>query len=189
MRDLIELKKNDSVVAVISLSFLTRIELWDVESKQNAKDGDFVQIQTVKNLDWFDKKDPSDDVNDLYKDYVKQWLTWYDVEAETVKLLQQVLSFAGWCKYNKIKYVIFSGPLQEPIDFNAPFVEPFYNELINDNQIINIFEQSFTEWCYNKGHNGINENYMEIHGKKYKCGHLNEEAHKDWANYLIKNYL
>lgn len=201
LRDLIELKKNNNdIVAVISLSFLNRIELWDIESKQHIKDGDFakfpsikdgdfVQIQTVNKLDWYDKKQPIDLINNLYKDYIKQWLTWYNVEAETVNLLQQILSFAGWCKYKQIKYVIFSGPLQESIDFNSPFVESFYNEMVNDPQIINIFEESFTEWCYNKGYRGIDDYNMEIHGKTYKCGHLGEEAHQAWANYLVENYL
>lgn len=192
MRDLIELKKNNDIVAVISLSFLNRIELWDIESKQNTKkDGDFVQIQTVNELDWYDKKQPSKPVNNLYKDYVKQWLTWYDVEAETVNLLQQVLSFAGWCKHNKIKYVIFSGPLQESIDFDSLFVESFYSEMIKDPQIINIFEESFTEWSFSRGYDHVDDQdyTMKIRDKTYKCNHPGEEAHQAWANYLVENYL
>jgi hypothetical protein len=116
-------------------------------------------------------------------------LRLYDVEAETINLLKEILLLTTWCKYNKIKYVIFSGPLQEPVDFEFPAIKPFYQSVAEDPYIIDIFKNSFTEWCLNRGHSPIDDYSQIIHGKTYDIGHHSEDAHKDFANYLFENYL
>lgn len=90
---------------------------------------------------------------------------------------------------NNIKYVFFSGPLQEPIDFESPFVKPFYDELDKNPNVINFFQNSFTKWCVDRGHEPINDYTQEIHGKTYKVGHQGEAAHADFSKYLFDNYL
>ena len=188
LRDLIELKKTeDSIIAVMSMSFILRTELWDMTyTDKFVNDGDFKSFQTTKSKKWFyDKESPIS----RYNDYSTQWLKWYNVEAETVNLIKEIILFTAWCKLNKIKYVVFSGPLQEPIDFQAPFVNSFYNELINDKNILNIFTDSFTEYCVKQGFSPIDSFTQEIHGKTYIIGHHGQQAHQSFANFLIKNYL
>lgn len=196
LRDLIELKKeHNKITAIISLSFILRTELWNKDPKRQDRwkqsgDGEFVSIQFANTMDWHEQPD-----NALMRyesrvsSYGKSWLTWFDVEAETTNLLQQILLFVTWCEQNDIKYVIFTGPLQEPINMDAPFVKSFNDEVNSNNSIIDIFSSSFTEWCNNKGHQPIDNYTMMIHGKSYICGHHGEAAHRDWANYLIENYL
>lgn len=189
LRDLILLKrKHNDIVAVISLSFLLRTELWDSDLKQNRfiNDGEFVSLQPTDSKDWFLKKISS---GNIYSDYLTQWLKWYNVEAQTVNLLKDILLLTSWLKQNNIKYVLFSGCLQEPIDFNSTFIKPFYEEVANDKNIIDICQFSFTEWCLNHGHVPIDDYRQEIHGKTLDIGHHGESAHRDFAKFLFENYL
>ena len=195
LRDLIELKQttNEDIVAVIALSFTIRTELWDrthlINKWRTSNDGDFLSLQFATSPNWFSKKDQVSSSNGSYKNYSRQWMEWFNIEAETTKLLQEIILLTSWCDNNNIKYVLFSSALHHPIDFTAPFINSFY-ELINSNKnIINIFKQSFTEYCIINEHIPIDDYSQEMNGKKYIIGHHGEEAHKDFANYIFENYL
>jgi|688.fasta_scaffold17000_15 hypothetical protein len=193
IRDLMSLqKKHKDIVAVISLSFTIRSELWlkdhSYSKWKNSNDGDFFSCQFTLSHDWFNDKNKKV-VNDIYKQYAKQWLNWFNIEAETTKLLHQLVLLTSWLKTNKIKYVILSSALQEPVDFTSPFISSFYDELINDSNILNIFEQSFTEWCNEHGFAPINDYLQSIHGKTYIIGHRDQLAHQAFAEYLLENYI
>jgi hypothetical protein len=190
LRDLIRLKsQHDQLMAVVSLTFPLRTELWDAGLSQNrfVNDGEFTSIQTTVSKSWFYASETSD--HPRYKKFIDQYITWYNVEAETMKLLQEIILFTTWCKHNDIRYVIFSGPLQEPVDVTAPFIQDFYAEVCKDPNVINIFENSFTEWCTGRGFTPIDEYTQEIHGRTYDIGHHGEQAHRAFANYLMENFL
>lgn len=195
LRDLIELKKqHQEIVATISLSCIQRTEIWHPNSSErykweNSNDGDFASYQFAQTKNWYQTKNIAESIDLELREYGKNWLTWYNVEAETTNLLQQLILFSSWCKHENIKCVIFSGPLQESVDFSAPFIKPFYDTVLADPMIIDIFSQSFTEWCNNQGFTPTDSYTMEIHNKIYDCGHHGEQAHKAWANYLIEKYL
>lgn len=190
LRDLIELKKvHTDIVAVISLTFPLRTEIWDPDITDNrfVNDGEFVSLQTTQSKRWFydnELVEPS-----RYQGYIKEWLRWYNIEAETVELLREILLLTTWCKHNNIKYVIFSGALQEQVDLESTFIRSLYLEVARDPNIIDIFSESFTEWCVCHGHKPIDDFTQEIHGKTYIIGHHGELAHKDFAKFLFENYL
>ena len=192
LRDLLEIKKtHDSAIAVISLTFTVRKELWDTSSfgkTEFVNDGDFRSITLVESNNWFQDIDNSL-MNQTDADYKKQQLIWFDIEAETVNLLTEIILFAAWCKLNNIKYVIFSGPIQESVDFTAPFIKDFYDAVMSDGNVIDMFTNSFTEYCINRGFAPIDHYIADIHGKTYNVGHHGESAHRDFANFLIENYL
>ena len=192
LRDLVALKKqHDDIVAVISLSFPLRTELWDTAVLDNRfkHDGEFVSIQPTQSKNWFANKVSDRHLPQKYVDYANQWLIWYNIEAETTKLLKEILLLTTWCKYNKIKYVIFSSTLQESVDLESPFIKSFYDQVAADHQVIDIFKFSFTEWCLGHGHTAIDQFVQDIHGKVYDIGHHGENAHRDFANFLFENYL
>jgi hypothetical protein len=190
LRDLIKLRQqHNNIVAVISLSFPLRTELWDLTLGNHNRfknDGDFTSIQTTTSKNWRNEANTS---NSKYKNFVDQWLRWYSIEAETVKMLQDILLLTSWCKGNNIKYVIFSGPLQEPVDLSASFIKPFFDEVTKDKNIINIFEKSFTSWCIANNFTPIDNFSQEVLGNIYNIGHHGEAAHRAFASYLIENYL
>lgn len=191
LRDLMSLKQtHKDIVAVISLSFPLRTEIWDpnvIGRNQFVNDGEFISVQTTRSKNWFFNR--SETTTSKYQDYINEWLRWYNIEAETVELLKEIILLTTWCKQYNIRYVIFSGPLQEPVDFESSFISSFYKELANDPNIINIFEFSFTEWCVKRGHQPIDDYTQEIHGTTYSIGHQSETAHKDFAKFLFENYI
>lgn len=195
LRDLIELKKKDpDILAVISMSFTIRTELWDEETQagywKQCNDGGFASYSFAVGTHWFtDGIITNKGIPATMQAYAKQWLINFDIEAETTNLLSQCLLLTNWLKSNNIKYVLLSSCLQEPIDFNAPFVKPFYTELFADPRVINFYNFSFTEYVLSKGHTPIDVGVQEIHGKKYNTGHHGDLAHKEFANYLIENYF
>ena len=191
LRDLMVLKKKyANIVAVVSLSYIIRTEVWDPNIKNNRfiNDGEFTSITPTHLKNWF--FDLQNSVTSEYKDFSKQFLINYNVEAETIKLLQSIILFSTWCKYNNIKSIIFSGPLQEKVDFSSPFIQDFYQEFKQDNGIIDIFEFSFTQWCILKGFKPINANRTQhIHDKVYDVGHHGQAAHEAFANFLLEEHL
>ena len=186
LRDLMQLKEiHDDIKVVISLSFILRTELWDTDRQVTrfVNDGDFVSFQSTHAKNWTVNPELEDS---KFKQYTKQWLTWYNVEAITTNLLKDILLFSSWCTLNKIKYVILSGPLLESIDFTAPFIASFYNEMKSNESIINPFEVSFTEWCLSHNFIPIDHFTQAIHGKEQIVGHHGEEAHRAFSDFLVQ---
>lgn len=191
LRDLIDLKKqHKDIFAVICLSFTVRTEIWDSNlvgvSDENNNDGEFRSIQPAITKTWFEETFKE---KEQYADYKKQWLTWFNIEAETTNLLKETIFFTNWCKQNNINYVILSACIQEPIDFNSAFVKNFYQEVTQDTHILNFFDFSFTKWCVDQGHTPLYNNTHVIHGKTYEIGHHGTEAHHDFAKFLINNFI
>lgn len=190
LRDLISLKQHhEKIVAIISLTFPLRTEIWDstVANTPFINDGEFISIQTTRSKNWF--FDRSETTTSKYQDYINEWLRWYNIEAETVELLKEILLLTTWCKHHNIKYVLFSGPPQEPVDLKSSFIDSLYQEVAKDTNIIDIFENSFTQWCVDRNHVPIDDFTQNVHGTNYIIGHHGEVAHKDFANFLIENYI
>lgn len=192
LRDLIELKKtHKKIKAIINVTYVIRTEVWDPtpkDPKDYNNDGNFVNLTPTNVKDWASKDKTV--TSKIYHDYCKQFLIHYNVESEITKLLQNIILLSSWCKLNDVDYVIFSGPLQETIDFTAPFIKPFYNLVCEDKNILNLFEFSFTEWCLEHNFTPITKNRtQEIHGKIYDVGHHGEAAHHAFSEFLFENYL
>ena len=84
----------------------------------------------------------------------------------------------------KIDYESIEISLKDkPIDFLAPFVHPFWSQLKKNKNVIDFEDFSFCQYNLSKGH-------VPIDYKLYKeFGHHGEAAHRDFATYLIENYL
>jgi hypothetical protein len=139
--------------------------------------------------DWYQNKNVDAGIPAKLDSFAKNWITWYNVEAETTKLLQQCLLLVNWLQNNNIRYVLFSSCLQEPVDIVSPFIKPFYDELFLNPGVLNFFTESFTEYCLGHNHEPIDHHLQEIHGITKNIGHHGSEAHNDFANYLFENYL
>lgn len=198
MKDLINFKKeHDNIIACIGLSFIYRHEVWDATTKslywKNTNDAEFASYQFANDIGWFEKLKNSDTsfmeksafIPPHIKSYGKEWLRLFDAEAEITRLLQQVLMFSAWCTTNNIRHCIFTGPPIEKInDFNAPFIKPFYDEVMNNKNILNLFDFGFTKYCSSKGHIPY-----DIDKFSSLIGHYDENAHFDFAEFLSERFL
>jgi hypothetical protein len=183
LRDLINLKSEttEKIIAIISLSFIYRISIWDpigqAKRWKYSDDGEFACYHL------FLSQNKSFNMPDHLKKYTKELGILFNPEAEMTKLLTNVELISAWCNYNKIKCIIFSGPTQEDvIDFNAPFIKPFYNSVMLNKNILNLFDFSFCKYCESQGFQGFD---YQLYGKN---AHHNEDAHEQFADFLIKNF-
>jgi hypothetical protein len=97
--------------------------------------------------------------------------------------------FTGWCKEQGIHYIIFSGPLQQSLDFTSTDIKSLYETVTKDTNILDMFNISFTEYCINNNFTPIDDFTQDINGIIKIVGHHGEAAHKQWAEFLIKNYI
>lgn len=193
LRDLINLRKlySGNITTVINLSFIHRKSFWDPfgqeEKWKNSDDGEFASYQLMIGNNWFEKFHTKNKLETnapihLNK-FIREHIRFFDPEAEFTNLFQQLILFSSWCRENNIQYIIFSGPVQEDrIDTQAPFIEPFYTTIIQDKNILDIFEFSFCNYCFEQGFIGFD--YEEF-GKN---SHQTEEAHARFAKFLVENF-
>lgn len=188
LRDCIEIQPN---LVLIGLTFISRTEAWQPWLPNNTNDGDFhpIIIDHGK-LDW--TKGLYTKINNIHqyadqpiRDYYQQWLLHYNPEAELYNLLTDILMLTSWLKEQGIRYLVFANTDVFPadIDYNAPFLSSLRDNILKDKSIINPWEFSFGTYARSLGHKPKDENLYGDHG------HPNEQAHIDFANHLIVNYI
>lgn len=184
VRDLLELKQqtDEEIVVLISYAGLFRNESWHNDREPVDNDGHFYSFQIG---DY--KKNIFDFWSDEIQNYAKSWFSQFTEEAEVTNLLCELILLTGFLRDNKIKYLIWSGPQTEcihPVDSDAPFISEFYKKITSDPRVFLPYDQiSFCTWCTSRG-------YVPMDFAKFgKYGHHGEEAHKAFAEHLLKNYL
>lgn len=174
VRDLIDLDTTEPILVLISISNIYRTEYWSASGQDN--DGHFKSIRV-----WQTEKDKQDPV---IAEYLKQYSLLHNDEAEMTNLYCSLVMLTSFLKSKGYRYLIWNGPsTYKPVDFSAPFISPFAEELNRDLNIIPFDKFSFCKYNVDKGHVPIDYNLYKEHG------HHGEAAHQDFANYLIENYL
>ena len=196
LRSLITLKnKQNDITALIGLSFIGRTELWQPNKQPTLHDGDFHPIMNAKilSLDW-SKNLHNTRINDIHKyadlevkDYYKQWLIHMSKEAEVTNLIADVIMLTDFARLNNIKLVLFCNTQKLPglpdVDINAPFLKTFVEYAKLNTSIIDLWEFSFADYALSLGHIPKDKSLFGV------TGHPNEQAHIDFGNYLLENYV
>lgn len=178
VRDIIKLrqKTTESILCVICLGSLIRHEWWNSLKKPGPTDtdGHFESFQ-VHGLD--NKKH-------LAAGYIDQWYRVYNDEAAQTNLLMELVLLTAWLKNNNCDYTIFAGNnlTYKPLDYSDIFIKDFASTVFADDKILHLNTFSFTQYCLDKGHRPFDFDQWGIHG------HHGEEAHSDFANFLLENY-
>lgn len=147
-----------------------RTEYWGKTAVDN--DGQFNSVRLWDNH-------PADISN-----YVKEYSLIHNEEAEVTNLYCSLVMLTSFLEQKGYNYLIWNGTNTfKPIDFLAPFVHPFWSQLKKNKNVIDFEDFSFCQYNLSKGH-------VPIDYKLYKeFGHHGEAAHRDFATYLIENYL
>jgi len=192
LRDLIELrqKTNESIVALIGLSYFFRTELWQPLIPTVDNDGNFhpVAINTshaIKTNNFY-----SGDINDAYnntdqsvRDYYRQWLIHESKEALITEQTTDVIMFIAWCRNNSISCLVWNNasrwPTEPEVNCNDVFLKPLVQHLLDNPSVINPWEFSFIEWAKSLGHVPYD---AQIYGDN---GHPPAQAHTDLAQHLL----
>jgi hypothetical protein len=196
LRSLIQQKKQtDDITALVGLSFISRTELWQPFKVATGNDGDFHPLCSNKiiSLDWSNGianthiKNIHNYLDPKVREYYKQWLIHLHPESEVSNLLADIIMLLGFAKTNSIKLLVFCGTQKLPgppdVDMSAPFLQDFVeNAKVNDS-IIDLWNFSFADYALSLGHRPKDEKLYGLNG------HPNEQAHIDFGNYLLKNYV
>jgi hypothetical protein len=172
IRDLLDLKKeNKDILAIIGLAHTNRFEFWGEDPVNN--DGHFQSFQ------------PGSVVPNLAKHLHKGWIENYNDESANINLFLDLILLTKFFKSYDINYLIWQGSMSlKSSDFDAAFIKNFYVEVKADSKILDMFNFSFSKYCsIMKGYIPYDSNLYGIHG------HHCEQAHKDFAEYLLENYL
>ena len=194
LRDLIELRNQDfDIIALVGLTFVSRTELWQPWLPANQTDGHFHSINVDhKKIDWSIKGLIDTIVPDIHqladeriRDYYKHWLEHYHPESAVTELLTDVIMFTGWCRYNKIKYCVFSNvdvlPDDKTVGYTSPFIDSLKDQILEDSNIIDPWQFSFGTYSLENG-------FLPKDYQKYgNHGHPDSNAHKFFGQYLIKH--
>lgn len=172
IRDLLDLKKaHKDILAIIGLAPTNRFEFWGDVAIDN--DGHFKSFQ------------PSSVVPNTAKYLHRGCIENYNDESSNTNLFLDLILLTGFLKRYDINYLIWQGSMSlKPSDFDAPFIKNFYIEVNSDTKILDMFDFSFSKYCsIIKGYTPYDSDLYGIYG------HHCEQAHKDFAEYLLENYL
>lgn len=183
VRDLLELKsKQTDIFALISFTSLYRFEFWNNEKPAIENDGHFRSLQ-LSSLNKNNYNSPIDNI--LIEKYASSWFQLYDDEAQICNLFSKIVLLTNFLKNNNIGYLIWFGPMNyKTVDYTTPFIKTFYQDIFNNKNIINFDQFSFSHYC------SVTKGHVPYDSEKYGIyGHHCELAHKDFANYLLENYI
>ena len=180
VRDLISIKEShpeEKILAVICLGSLLRNEWWDEKyiPSYEETDGHFQSFQLHMS--------PNNTKKQIYK-FSQEWYKLYNDEAEQTNMLLDLVLLTTWFKSNNIEYIIFASNniTYKKIDYNDIFIKNFSKLIFQDPNILNINDFSFTKFCLDK-------NYIPYDFDLYQnYGHHGEEAHKEFADFLLNFY-
>lgn len=183
-RDLLELKENnEKILALISLSSFYRSEIWYDNIPALNNDGHFksFQVNNLNNDNSHRSKLPTIEA----EMYAKNWFLLHNDEAESSNLFYKLNLFTTFLEHKDIQYLIWAGPMTlKQVDFGTPFIKPFYKHIANNKNIINLYDFSFSKYCsIIKKHEPYDSDQFGIYG------HHAEQAHEDFAEYLLEAYL
>ena len=195
-RDLLELKnksKNEEILCLIGLTFISRTELWQPNIAATDNDGHFHSIQIDFRKHDYTAGLINTFIKDVHlsapveiKDYYKQWLLHLSKEAVVTDLITDLILFKNFCQQQNIKILIWNNaqlwPSQPEVDVDDIFLKTFSNLTINDKNILNLWKFCFLDYALAMGHSPRD---VHILGSS---GHPGGPAHQDFARYLI-NYL
>jgi hypothetical protein len=174
IRDLLELKTTEKVLVLIGTTNVYRTEYWSETPTNN--DGHFRSIRLTETR--------NDKHSKEYANYAREYSLLHSEEAEVTNLYCDLVMLTSFLKEKGYSYLIWNGTNTfKPIDFSAPFVSAFANQLSADNNVIPIDKFSFCEYSLSKGHVPID---YKVYGN---YGHHGEAAHRDFAQYIIENHL
>jgi hypothetical protein len=177
VRDILDLRSNtsDPILSVICLGSLIRNEWWNNDKilPVGFKDGHFesFQIHSVRHNPQLP----------CYQ-YANEWYRHYNDEAEQTNLMKDLVMLTSFFKQHKVDYIIFAGNNFKPVDYQDIFIKTFYDCVVNDPDILDLNNFSFTRYCLENQHIPFDHNRYGDHG------HHDESAHRDFAKFIFNHY-
>jgi hypothetical protein len=187
------LNPHAKIVALISLSFDLRSEIWWPPGSNGApEESDFITHTFSDQIDWRERlfkknvvnpKKIDSIVNDdvaakYYEQFSKGRAFFFSTEAERINFLCDLIMFRSLLESLKIDFLIFQGP---PVDkLSECYLKDFFQkELSSDQRFFDFENFSFTRWCHEQEF--IPYDFKE----RPLIGHYEPNAHEKFAQDVI----
>ena len=196
--DIIQQRKHNpsqKIIAIISLSFELRSELWIEDiAPENKMDPDreqesnFVTHSFSGSLNWrkrmFSGKLGNPTLNrriqpsKFLDHYNKGRAYFYSPYAERINLYADLIMFTASCKKYNINYLIFRGPLPEQLQ-PEHVIEFFKAEIVKDTRVVDLENFGFCNWCCEQKF--IPRDMFDTP----EIAHYNSDAHEAFAKQVL----
>ena len=197
--DIIEQRKQNpsqKIIAIISLSFELRSEVWiDDIAPENKMDADrqqesnFVTHSFSTSQDWRKGMFSGTLVNPTLSNkriqpskfldhYNSGRAYFYSPYAERINLLADLIMFTASCKKYNINYLIFRGPLAEQLQ-SEHVIEFFKAEITQNAQVVDLENFGFCNWCCEQKFSPIDM------FDRPTIAHYNSNAHEAFAKQVL----
>jgi hypothetical protein len=191
--DIIEQRKinpSQKIIALISLSFELRSELWLEDNKPiNAQESNFVTHSFSATTDWRTRLFKGTLLNDsignskipnskFLEQYNNGRAYFYSPYAERINLLTDLLMFTAICEKYNINYLLFQAPKAEKLE-NEHLLDFLKNQLYNDPRVFDLETFGFLDWAYNQKFNPLD--MLDTP----QIAHYNSDAHQAFANEIL----
>ena len=187
LMDIIEQRKlnpDQNIIALIQVTHESRFEIFLPEIPHaNPKESNFVSF--TQSDSWLNKTKNAEILKNPYiQKYLDGQVYLYDVYAERINLLMDVLLFKNYCESLGIKFLIFAGIKLQTLD-QEHVVDMLAETLYTDKRIIEFDSFGFCDWCYENGYRNIDPDLNDDD----VFGHYGKQAHKHFAETVIYNKL
>jgi hypothetical protein len=164
---LVQTHDPSDILVLVGLSNTFRGEVWG-KLASSFNDGHFYSFNSMSDSE--------------QQSYIKEFYRAYNQEAAITNLLQQLVLFTAFLKETGVRYLIWANsPHIKSIDWEADFVKPFYKKIMDDSNIISLFDFNFVEYVKQLGCQTMDKPYEN-------GGHPDTIAHRHMADWLI-NYV
>lgn len=178
-----QLNPEQKIIALISLSFELRFELWheDVTNADPAESNFCPHMFSHKN-NWRDlllggKQIADKQQNDFLDKYYQGRAYYYSPYAERINLMCDLVMFQTLMKQLDIKFLIFQGPMSE--ELKEEYLLDFFKSQLSKENFFDFEKFSFTTWCYQQGFEPIDFKDQPL------IGHYSVDAHRAFAEKII----
>lgn len=194
LRDLIDLKnKNNEILCLVGLSFISRTELWQPSIPAVSNDGNFHSLAVDHTKFKWTQGLVDTQITDIHlaaptqvQEYYKQWLLHMSKEAIITDTIADIIMLKDFCLQNNINILIWSNtqiwPSEPEVATSDVFLKDFVEYISASKHIINPWKFSFQQYAIEQGYRPKDEHLYGL------TGHPGETAHRDFANFLI-NYI
>lgn len=177
------LNPDQRIIALISLSFELRFELWNEDKTHTkpAESGFEPHTFTAKD-NWRDlllggKEIVKKTSNEFLDNYHRGRAYYYSPYAERINLMCDLVMFQALMKQLDIAFLVFQGPVAETLE--KEYLLDFFKNQLNQENFLDFEKFGFTAWCHQQGFEPLDfKDQPEI-------GHYSADAHRAFAEKII----
>ena len=188
-----QLNPEQKIIALISLSFELRSEIWiDSTNPTSVTESNFQPHVFSSELNWRElllagkNIDPKNSNNRIDKKFFDNYSTgrayYYSPYAERTNLLCDCLMFQALMNQLDIQFLIFQGPKAEQLEHE--YLIDFFKSNLQKENFFDFETFGFVDWCCQQGFA-----HLDTEDAPRQIAHYGPEAHRAFAENILIPHL